>query len=68
MVLCPPGEVENQTPLYTFHVSPSCFQPMSFITTVKRGGPGSKQLIARFEYVNNTNGCAATISLTSAVY
>ncbi|KAI0814805.1 hypothetical protein BC629DRAFT_813521 [Irpex lacteus] len=49
MVLCPPGEVENQTPLYTFHVSPSCFQPMSFITTVKRGGPGSKQLIARFE-------------------
>ena len=49
MSLYPPGDVDNQTPLYSVHVSPSCFQPMSFVTTVKRGGINSKQLMARFE-------------------
>ncbi|KAI0095036.1 hypothetical protein BDY19DRAFT_62284 [Irpex rosettiformis] len=49
MALYPPGDMDNQTPLYSIHVAPSCFQPMSFVTTIKRGGTNSKQLVARFE-------------------
>jgi hypothetical protein len=47
MGLYPPGNMENQTPLYLIRVAPNCFMPTSYITTIERGG--SRQLVARFE-------------------
>ncbi|KAI0095035.1 hypothetical protein BDY19DRAFT_62205 [Irpex rosettiformis] len=47
MALYPPKMTADQTPLYVVGVSPNCFVPTSFVTTVESGR--TERLIATFE-------------------
>lgn len=48
MVLAPPRDAPNQTPLYFIDVRPNCFMPTSFVTSVYRG---NREPVGRFECV-----------------
>jgi hypothetical protein len=45
-----PSPREDDPPLYHISVSPNCFLPTSFLTTVERGG--TRELVASFEWVS----------------
>ena len=47
MALYPPKNASDQTPLYVISVSPNCFVPTSFVTTVESGR--TERSIATFE-------------------
>ncbi|KAI0814806.1 hypothetical protein BC629DRAFT_1588506 [Irpex lacteus] len=47
MALYPPKKAALQTPLYIINVSPNCFVPTSFVTTVESGR--TERLVATFE-------------------
>ncbi|PSR76728.1 hypothetical protein PHLCEN_2v8325 [Hermanssonia centrifuga] len=46
MILSPPRDETDRTPLYIIDVHPNCFIPTSYITTISRG---NKEFVARFE-------------------
>ncbi|KAF7799287.1 hypothetical protein EIP86_010519 [Pleurotus ostreatoroseus] len=48
MILAPPENWTDQTPMYHIEVYPNCFMPSSYITSISRGN-GQRELVARFE-------------------